>query len=201
MLDKKIKERWEESAAHPTLTAHKHFAGYLYYIFTHAPLYLHWKQLLAYVRRFRTVAFIFRVIGILVTILETGALVILTTMLFLILLPVAAALMLGILITARIDSRRANQKMKAALEGKKTYIFFLPREQTEFLLANAHSLAMAGNAVVVISPYWISPRGLCKGHFYFTVRKEGEGIFLIRRYYFFSLRKRVLKNKRTVIVY
>ena len=175
--------------------------AYLYHIFTHAPLYLHWKRLLAYVRKFRTVAFIFRVIGILITVLETGALVIFTTVIFLILLPILAALMLGILITARIDSRRANRTMKAALEGKKTYLFFLPREASAFFFSNAQSLAAKGSAVILISPYWISAKGFQKGHFYFTVRQETKNIFLIRRYYFFSLRKRVLKEKNTVIVY
>lgn len=201
MLDKKARERWEDCAAHPTLTAHRHFTAYLYHIFTHAPLYLHWKRLLAHVRRFRTVAFIFRVIGILITVLETGALVILTTVLFLILLPILSALMLGILITARVDSRRANQAMKTALEGKRTYLFFLPKDTSAFFFANAQSLAAKGAAVILISPYWISAKGFRKGHFYFTVRRESENIFLIRRYYFFSLRKNVLRGKDTVIVY
>ena len=201
MLDKRIEERRAESIANEKLTAHKYFAVYLYRIFTNAPLYLQWKRLLSYVRKFRTVAFILRVIGILVTVLETGALVILTTVVFLVLLPITAALMLGILVTARIDSMRANQKMKAALAGKKTYLLFLSRDPSKFLFANAKSLAKDGNAVVLVSPYWISPKGICKGRFYFTVRKERENLYLIRRYYFFSLRKRVLREEDTVIVY
>ena len=105
MLDKRMEECRAESIANEKLTANKHFSIYLYRIFTNAPLYLQWKRLLSYVRKFRTVAFILRVIGILITILETGALVILTTAIFLVLLPILTALMLGILIAAQMDAR------------------------------------------------------------------------------------------------
>ena len=201
MLSPKINDRWQDLATHADLTAHKHFTVYLYRIFTNAPLYLQWKRLLAYVRKFRTVAFILRIIGILVTVLETGALVILTTAIFLVLLPILAALMLGILITAQIDSRRANQTVKKTLEDKRVYLFFLPRGNASFLCAWAKELAKAGNAAVLISPYWISPRGLRGKEFYFTIRTEEQNLYLIRRYYFFSLRKSVLREENTVIIY
>ena len=200
MNDPKIKESWKEATAHSTLTSHKSFFAYLYHSVTHAPLYLHWQGLLAYVRKLRMIAFTLRVITVILTILETGALVILTTAVFLILLPITAALMLGILITARIDSRRTNQAMKAALEGKRVYLFFLPRGEANFLCNGAKALAKDGNAVVLISPYWISPTGLSGRKFYFTVRKEENNLYLIRRYYFFSFRKQVLKKERTVMV-
>ena len=200
MLDKKIKERLDAQATNPSLTAHKSFAGYLCHLVTNAPLYLHWQRLLSYVRKFRMITFTLRVITIILTILETGALVILTTAVFLVILPILAALMLGILVTARIDSRRANQAMSKALEGKRVYLFFLPRGEASFLCAWARELAREGNAVVLISPYWISPTGISGRKFYFTVRKEETDLYLIRRYYFFSFRKHVLKKERAVVI-
>ena len=201
MLDKRMEECCAESIANEKLTANEHFTVYLYRIFTNAPLYLQWKRLLSYVRKFRTVTFILRVIGILITILETGALVILTTAIFLVLLPILTALMLGILIAAQMDARGANRSMKKALEGKRVYLFFLPRGNASFLCAWAKELAKEGTAAVLISPYWISPRGLGGKKFYFTIRTEEKNLYLIRRYYFFSLRKRVLREEDTVIVY
>ncbi len=65
----------------------------------------------------------------------------------------------------------------------------------------AKELAKEGNAAVLISPYWISPRGLRGKEFYFTIRMEEQNLYLIRRYYFFSLRKSVLREENTVIVY
>ena len=47
-------------------------------------------------------------------------------------------------------------------------------------------------AVLVVSPYPVSPRGLGGKGSFFTARKEAEGIYLVRRHYFFMLRKRVL---------
>ncbi len=198
---KEAEKHLAESSQHKKMTEDRHFIKYVYHLFTNTPLYLHWQRILSYFRKFRAIAVFLRILTLLFTVIETGALVILSTALFLILLPFATALMLGILLTARIDSRRVNQKMKNALADKKIYVFFLPREEADFLSRNAQDLAKKGNGVILISPYWISSGGIKKGHFYFTVRCEEENLYLIRRYYFFSFRKQVLDPNKTVMVY
>ena len=53
-------------------------------------------------------------------------------------------------------------------------------------------MAADGVAVLVVSPYPLSSRGLGGKGGFFTARREAEGLYLVRRHYFFMLRKRVL---------
>ena len=190
-----------DSANHQKMTSHRFFLGYVYDLFTHTPIYTHWKNLLAYFRRFRTVTFILRTLTLLLSIVETGALVILSTAVFLVILPILAALMLGILITARIESKRTNQNLLRTTQSKRSYVLFLPLQSAPFFSATVKEFAANGDVVFLVSPYWISPKGVSKGRFYCTARKEAEGIYLVRRYYFFSLRKHVLSQTNAAYVY
>lgn len=183
------------------MSSRPHFLSFVYHGIVDAPLYERWKAFLAYLRRFRAVAVVLRVVTLFFAFLETGALVILGTALFLVILPLGGALMLGILLTALLETRRINQRMRQVLTGKRVHVLFLPRGRADFLRAHARSLADAGEAVILVSPYWISSRGLNQKGFYFTLREEAPNLYLIRQYYFFSLKRKVLSRVPTVIVY
>ena len=192
----------KESAKNRKLVLHRFFFGFVYDVFTHTHLYAHWQSFLSLLRRFRTLAFIWRILTVIFTVLETGVLVLLTTAIFLVILPLAAALMLGILITALLESRRTNRQMKHLLAGKRVCVLFLSTKENRFLEQNAAMFSHRENtAVIVISPYLISPRGLRTGSFYCTVRPEAENIYLVRRYYYFSLRKHVFGDKDVAYLY
>lgn len=186
---------------HRRLTSHRFFLSYAWEVLSHAPVVSAWRSFLTYLRRFRTVAFVLRALTVLFAVLETGALVVLSTAIFLVLLPFAVALMLGILLTALLESRRSNRMMAHALEGKTVLVLFASSPISPYQRGNAQELAERGYAVIVISPFLISPRGIRESGFYCTVRTEAKNLYLVRRYYFFSLRKRVLRHVRTGYVY
>ena len=184
------------------MTHHRFFFGYAYDLFTHTSLFSHWQNLLAYFRRFRMIALLLRITTLILTVLETGALVILTTAVFLVILPVATALMLGILLTALLESRRTNRALLEHTREKSVCVLFMTPHENPFLPLNAASLAARGHVVIILSPYWISPKGLrAKSSFYCTARSESPSVFLVRKYYFFSLRKRVLRLRNVSYLY
>lgn len=192
----------KESARNRALVCHRFFFGFVYDALTHTPLYTHWQTFLSILRRFRAVAFFLRVLTVIFTIIETGTLVLLTTAVFLVILPLATALMLGILITALLESRRTNRQLTQWLDGKRIYVLFLSPRENPFLEQNATLLSKdEDTAVIVVSPYLLSPRGLHKDGFYCTARCENENVYLIRRYYYFSLRKHVLRGKEVAYLY
>lgn len=184
------------------MTSHRFFLGYLHGWITSAPLYAQWARLISYIRRFRTITFLLRTLGILLTVLQTGALVLVGTALFLVLLPSAAALMLGILLTALLESRRSNRYLRSHIAGRAVTVLFLSAEENTFALGNACDLASRGRVVLAVSPYLISSRGLgTRKSFYCTLRQERKNVFIIRKYYFFSLRKHVLPLADTAFLY
>lgn len=183
------------------LLQHRFFFGYLCDLFKHAPLYAHWQSLLTYFRRFRTVAFILRSLTVVAAVLQTGALVVLTTAVFLVILPLLSVLMLAILLTAWLQSRRTNRHFSKQISEKTVCVLFMSLEKNRFLERNAKNLASQGAFVIIVSPYWIASKGIAGSRFFFTAREEYPNIVLIRRYYFFSLRRQVLKNAKTICLY
>lgn len=159
-----------------------------------------WQSVMAYIRRFRMISFIVRLAGWMFTIVQTGALVLLTTAVFFVILPLLAVILAGALITALLDTRRSLHWMKRQLEDRRVYVFF--GIDSPFGQGNAMSFAERENsAVLIVSPFWVSPRGLGRRKPYLNVRQERAHVYLIRRYFFFSLRKKLLTSDKTVLVY
>ncbi|MBQ9761157.1 MAG: hypothetical protein IJW16_07395 [Clostridia bacterium] len=175
------------------ITRHRFFLGYAFDLFRHARLYAIWKSALSYFRKFRAVALTVKITSFILAVLQTGALVLFSTAIFLVILPILGAFMLGVLLTALLESRKSNRYLQKELEGIQVYVLFLSKRENPFFCANAKSLANDPHcAVIVVSPYWLSGKGISSDHFFCTVRREHERIYLVRRYYFFQLRKRVL---------
>ena len=191
----------EEAERNRQMGGKRSFLGYVWAAIRGSTVYMHTTRLLTYLRRFRTVALVLRVTSVIFAVLETGALVILSTVIFVILLPLVLALVLGILITALIEARRTNRMLTRASEGRPVCLLFLHGSEGDFFLWHARDLVKRGYTVILLSPHLISPRELGNRRFYCTAREIGDGIFLARRYYFFSLRRRVLSQRETVYVY
>ncbi len=179
----------------------KSFLTYMWASFRGSTLYAHWTGLLTYLRRFRTVALVLRITSFVFAILETGALVILSTVIFVILLPLALALLMGILLTVLIEGHRTNRMLRHLTEDRRVCVLFFHAGEGKYLRWNAGDLAERGYVVLVLSPYLISRRGMGNRRFYCTATELCNRVFLIRRYYFFNLQKHVLSNRETVWIY
>ena len=184
------------------MTSPRFFFGYAYALFRRGAFYSAWLGVLKQLRRVRLIGLLIRILTFVLSLLQTGAFVLLTTVLLLILLPVGCALMLGILLTALIESGQTNRRLLRELTGKTVYVLFAHDPPSPFLFQNAADLAMRENsAVLIVSPYWIKSVGMKKGRFYCTARQEASRIYLIRRYYFFSLKKHVLPHVSIAYLY
>ncbi len=165
-------------------------------------LYGHTSRILTYLRRFRLVGFLVRIASWIALGLETGALLLLSTALLLILLPPLLFLALALLLTVLIEAPQKKRELMARTAKKRIYVLFLQEEPTPFEIWNIQDLASQPESLVLlVSPFCISPRGMQKGAFYCTVRKERESIYLVRRYAFFYLKRNVLQQRNCVYLY
>lgn len=159
-----------------------------------------WLSVWTYIRRLRAISLLLRLIGWILTALQAGTLVLLTAAVLFAVLPVLAALAAGILLAALLDTRQSLRRIQKRLDSRYVYVFFGSGGQ--FGEGNIRELSkMQNTAVLVVSPFWISSKGLGKSRFYLNLRQESEHLYLIRRYFYFSLRKRVLKPTSTALVY
>ncbi len=203
MFDEKRLALAKRSAAHNrSMLSHRSFVRYAYDHLTQNKLYVHWQNFLTGLRRLRTVTLILNISAAILTVLETGAWLLLSTALFLVILPLLFATALGILLLSIWESRRNRRKLTCAIVGKQVYVLFPTEQENGFLLQNAKELSERGT-VLLISPYLLSAAGGLneRPRFYTTVRQEAPNIFSVRRYYFFRLRKRLLNKEKTAYCY
>lgn len=199
-FDEQIRQTQEKIRAHAHLSRQKSFFAYVWFFVRKASVFRYWQKGLAYFRRFRLIAVSLRIASAVLAFLETGALVILTTAVFLIVLPFLGALMLGILITALLEFRRTDRHLLQLSEGKGVYVLFMTDAPSAFFAQNVASLAKKG-IVLIVSPHLILSHGIVKGQFYCTARQECKNVYLIRRYYFFHVKKKLLPLCRTAMLY
>lgn len=144
---------------------------------------LYWRRL----RVVRTIAAV--VVGILATLVVSAV--------YITLLPFLVFGILGTLVAITVLSRSADRRMKHALEGKHIRVIIPPDEVSfdgnTFLERSAIAMAQEKNtAVIIVSPRFWSCKGLGGQGMFFTVRREANDLYLVRKGYYFILRRRVL---------
>ena len=166
-----------------------------------APLYARWQQFLLYFRRVRLVAYLFRASLFILTVLEAGILAVTATILLLLLLPPLVLFAVGILLAVLIESPHRNHYFWDQTMQKRIYVLFLQDPDSAFFKGNARSLASDDSIVIIVSPFWLSPRGIRGKSLYSTARREYKNVYIVRRYYYFTLKRHVLTKRNTAFLY
>ncbi len=164
------------------------------------------SQLVLYLRRLRVVRMVVTIV------LAVGA-VVLVSVLSAAALPFLLVGTAVLFLLAWLQSRHMNDKLKEALAGRHIRVLvpergvgLIRRGETERSFFIRQAVAMAaeeGVAVLVISPYLLSGRGLGGKGAFFTARREETDVYLVRRHYYFILRRRVLDvvDPRMTVIY
>lgn len=191
--------RFARRADDSTLAESKNLLAFCVSLIRGTEVFRIWEKLIKYVRRFRLVTAAFRLFPWILLLINTNTLLYAVTGAALFLLPFVIIGLVSLVASASIQYRRLNAAMRQYLAEKTVYIFF-PTRSGEFATGRfwrgniIHSAAQKSTAVLVVSPFLLSPRGLTDKGFYFNLRGEYPHIFLVRRHYFFSLRKNVLSR-------
>ena len=167
-----------------------------------------WERWIKYFRRFRLVTTALRLLPWILLLISTHTILYAAVVASALLAPIIAVAVLSLLAEAPLRYREANPRMARKIEGKTVYVIFPERsrefESGAFWRANLLDLSTKESSiVVVVSPYLFSSRGVFETRRYLHLREERDNLFLVRRHYYFSLRKHVLtkKAKRLILIY
>ncbi len=129
------------------------------------------------------------------SVLETGALVLLSGILLLALLPLLSILLIGYGVLVRVRARKMTRRLLENMNERSVYVLFPADFDQAFFLQNARELTTRGT-VLLVSPYLFSPvlPFEKKRRFYATACEISPDIYLIRRYYLPILRRRLPKH-------
>lgn len=167
-----------------------------------------WERGVKYFRRFRLVTATLRLLPWILLFISTHTLLYAAAVAVAILCPILAVAILSLLASTPLRYREVNRRMASKVKTGTVYVLFPERSKEfgkeTFWHANLRDLASGDHAlVVVVSPFLFSSRGLYGNRPYVHMREERGNVFLVRRHYFFSLRKHVLltQAKRLILIY
>ncbi len=179
------------------------YAAYLLAELRATSLWGLWQRWLTLLRRWRLLSAILRWTVILAGWLETSAIFLLTVT---VLLAAGLPLLVGgavMLLIGLAQHRRCSRMLGQALAGQKIIVCVAQRgafAPGSYFGGMVRALAAREDcAVLVISPYfWRS-----HGRPYVTLRRDGARLYTLRRHYYFSLRRRILRpnRARVTIIY
>lgn len=121
----------------------------------------------------RVLRFIFRMIWIVLSYIQTGAFFLISFSVLVVLLPALVIFLLALVLTYLFKFRKANEFFTELLKGKKTSVFFVTDETDGIPESD-------GDCVIVVH-----------SHRLFVKKRESERVWHIGMPYFFSLKKKV----------
>ncbi len=146
-----------------------------------------------YYKPFRIIRRIFAAVSLAVTLLGTGVVLLVLTVLSLVVLPIAVLVCFGAVTASMLGVRKARRRLTDELGGRRVEVVFPSRERirdgSELLCAWARSRANGDGALIVVSPYFVSPRGLFGRKAYLALRVDGERVYILRKFAYFRIRK------------
>ena len=191
-----------ESKENQRLLEETRFSSYLRETLRASTLWSLWLRLVTLVRRTRLILLLFRILSFFLFLLETGTVLLVSFFVFLVLLPTALFILPGLLLSTVLAERRTLSLFSKLLPGRRVTVLFLSREAGGFFSAQVRALAEEpGACILLVSAELFSGRaGIKKGNFYLSHRKDGDGIFLLRRHAFFRIQKNGLLPKDARII-
>ena len=178
--------------------------GYLSYLlvgFRQNSIFRLYTKLLLAIRRISFIRITLKILLFLVSLLRTSALFLLSASLFLISFPIVLPLAFSSMLLTAIFSKQINKENLFRIGEKQITIFFpndrAALENHSFFCGMVMEEVSRQNVFcIVVSPYYWSTKGLYnrKGKPYLASRFEENGILLIRRHYYFHLKKKIFPN-------
>lgn len=186
---------FKNQAINGALYNKKGILAYLYGWLRHSVAFRLYLLVFTYLRRFRFLTYTIAIFSYVLVFIEAAALLLLSTSALVIALPLSLAISQFLLFCSRSDRKKANRINKQLLKNKQVILFFPPRRGLSphsFLAGMAREYAAKPDTVsILVSPFLLSARGISMNERrYWVERIEDERILLIRRSYYFTLKKK-----------
>lgn len=180
-----------EAASNATRFRTRTYLGFLTKIVKGSSLFGFVSQVVAYMRRLQVV----RIVATVLTVILTTAVV---SAVYVAALPFLITGAAAGLLVARLTSRSMNRIMRRELAGRRVRVFVAPDRlslnRDSMYLRNLRAMAEENVAIILVSPSAFSGRGLGGRGPYFTARREAHDLYIVRKHYYFMLRRHVLDS-------
>ena len=194
----KYQTAFDKRADYENMFSKKNFFSFMFANLKHTSLFNIYKRIIHVIRRYTFLTTTIKIVSVLFLFVETAALFLLSTSAFFVsvILTFITSHILALL--TLFVRKKSNQENLKILTGKNVTVFFPPKDRAfdvgSYFSGFAQAEAQRENTVVVIvSPYNFKAVGLNSSRrSYYVSRSDGENILLVRRYYYFTLRNKII---------
>lgn len=165
-----------------------------------------YSRIIHTIRRYTFLRTTFRILLAIFAAIQSGAVLLICTSFFLISLPITLLISHATLILTFLFGRRINAVNRKRLQDKEIVVFFPPKkhafQKNSFFCGMVLEEASKENRFcVIVSPYFWNATGLngIKRKPYLASRLERENILMVRRHYYFTIKKRIFATSQAHI--
>lgn len=182
------------------------YFSYLWELTKSNSLYKLIKRLANYFSKFRLISLTLRIFGYIAIAIETSAFIFIFITVLTFLLPPLVVGFLVILICSASRLYHDSKQISQDAANKKIIVYFPARQypfmKDSFFRRSALELSQKGYCVIAVSPFIVSPKGITETKkYYLNVKKEADGIFIIRQHYFFYIKRKFFQKHKNRLIY
>ncbi len=176
----------------------KSYPAFVWSHLMHTSFFNIYKRILSYIRRYAFITTTIRIITFLFVFVEAVLLFVISTSAFIASVLITLVLSHILMLLSVFTRKKQNIKNREFLADKDIVIFFPPKnrafeENSYFKRFVSDYSEKENHTVLVVSPYLINSKGLFSHKkSYHSLRVDSENILLVRRSYYFTLRKKVI---------
>lgn len=128
-------------------------------------------------------------------VIDASAALVIAALLLAVFLPIVLIAAAFVLAVSVFGSRRQNHRISRELVGSVTVLFAYDEQlRTDSFFAGVAREAASAGTVFIVSPLFFGTRGLTKKSFYVCAREEEDGIWILRRHYFYYIMRTLLSR-------
>lgn len=187
-------------AQNEVLFSKKRYFTYIFQLITSTSVFNLYKKILAFLRRYSFISMTLRIVLAVLTVLQSSAIIVIATSASFLSLPFILVCSYAVFFFAHFHRKRNDANNKKLLAHKHIFVFFPPKRRAlfpdSFFSGMVAELAKKEDHIcIVVSPHFWRNRGLFGNKkLYRFSRVEGERILLVRRQYYFMLKKNIFNE-------
>ncbi len=194
----KYTSAFRQRADSETMFSKKSYPSFIWSHLMHTSFFNIYKRLLSYLRKYAFITTTIRIVSFLFIFVEAILLIVISTSAFIASILITLILSHILLLLSIFTRKKQNIKSRELLAHRDIVIFFPPKgrafEENSYLKYLAGEYAAVENCtVLIVSPHLINSKGVfSQKKPYHSVREDTENVLLVRRSYYFTLRKKII---------
>lgn len=203
----KYAEEFEKLSRNESLFSKKNYFSFLLNHISHTSIFHLYKRMVSISRKYALVSTSLKIAAVILAILQTSTIFVLATSVFIVSLPFTFIIGYSVFILTLFGRRRVTKMFKASVENKNITVLIPPRgrafERGSFFRGMANDYASdENNFVIIVSPYFLSSKGVGEKRSFFPMaRFEKDNLVIVRRHYFFALKKFAKKTQNNKLTF